>query len=383
MEKVYIPQILEGPGVLSLVGTKALELKASKVLIMTDSFLKNTDSFHKITASLDAAGLSWEAYSHVRPNPRAADCDLAASYALKNSVDLFIGFGGGSTLDQAKAAAALAANGKKCTDWDNVPLDVPMIPTICIPTTSGTGSEVTFVAVITDESREYKMSISDPEKLLPACAICDPSVTITLPPSLTASCGIDALTHAIEAYTSKASSVVTDALALQAIRLISKNILTAYHHGENISARENMMIGSTLAGIAFINSNVGAVHALAETIGAKYDVPHGVANSLFLPYVMEFNYPAACKKYADIAASMGIDDGNASCETLARKCISYVKHLCEDMHIPTLKQLKNISPDDFNLIAERSASNPLSLDNAREIHSLDYLKILYRAYNNN
>ena len=166
-------------------------------------------------------------------------------------------------MDQAKTCAALLTNGKTCNYWDGIPLNRPMMPTICIPTTSGTGSEVTFVAVITDPVREYKMSIGDPKHLLPTCAICDPLVTLGLPQTLTASCGIDALTHAIEAFTSKASSAATDALALRAITLIARNINRAWEHPDDISARDAMMTGSTLAGSAFINSNVGAVHALA------------------------------------------------------------------------------------------------------------------------
>lgn len=383
MAKVYIPKLLEGPGILSQIGTEAKKLNGARALIVTDSFLRSTPFFRQLTDSLDMAGIQWKEYSKVRPNPRTTDCEEAAAFAHEQSIDILIGFGGGSSLDQAKAIAALLTNGKTCTNWDNTSLRFPMLPTICVPTTAGTGSEATFVAVITDEKREYKMSLFDPNNLLPSCAICDPLVTLGLPQPLTASCGMDALTHAIEAYTSRASNSVTDALALRAVRLISENILTAYNDGENLPARQAMMTGSTLAGIAFINSNVGAVHAIAETIGARYDIPHGVANALFLPYVMEFNYPSAQKKYADISAAMGLENMNSVHNNLAMEGILYIKQLCKEMNIPALKQLESIQPDDFELIAERSANNPLSLDNAREIRKKDYLQILWHAYHEN
>lgn len=380
MKKLCIPTILEGAGMLSHVGAKARELNATKALIVTSPHLRNSIFFNQITDSLKEVGIRWEEYATVRPNPRTVDCDKAALFASEQSIDLVIGFGGGSALDQAKAIAALLSNGKKCADWDNVPFHSPMIPTICIPTTSGTGSEATFVSVITDESKEYKISLFDPKNLLPACAICDPLVTLELPQSLTASCGMDALTHAIEAYTSKASTPLTDALALRAIQLISANILTAYKDGSDLKAREAMMIGSTLAGIAFINSNVGAVHAISETIGARYDIPHGMANSVFLPHVVEFNSAITQKKYADIAVAMGLRDRKSTQSRLLSREIEYIKKLRREMNLPTLKQLESVSPKDFDLIAERSAMNPLSLDNACEIKKVDYLQILWRAY---
>lgn len=378
MQKIYMPKVISGVGCLSTVGEKALECHATNALIITDSFMVKTPFFHQITESLSQSGVFWNVCSDVRPNPRTSDCDRVAKYAKEKKIDLLIGFGGGSSMDQAKAVAALLTNGKHCVDWDDVPLLRPMIPTICIPTTAGTGSETTFVAVITDENREYKMSLFDPQNLLPAYAICDPRVTASLPQPLTAACGIDALTHAIEAYTSRSCSLTTDALALRAVSLISRNLLRAYHHGNDLDAREQVMKGSTLAGISFINSNVGAVHSIAETIGARYDIPHGVANAIFLPYIMEFNLPEAKDEYADIAIAMGLSD--TSKKHLAEHSILFIKYLCSTMKIPKLKDLSQISPDDFPLIAKRAADNPLSAENIRTITETDYLEILYKAY---
>lgn len=380
MGNFYIPEIISGCGALKAIGSKAYELGAKNVLILTDRFLAGTTNFKVITDSLDSHSISWNVFSDVQSNPTAESCESSAALARQYQCDLIIGFGGGSVMDQAKTCAALLTNGESCIYWDGIPLRRPMLPTICIPTTSGTGSEVTFVAVITDTIREYKMSIGDPKHLLPICAICDPLVTLELPPSLTASCGIDALTHAIEAFTSKAASSVTDALALRAIDLISHNIFRAWEYPDDIGAREAMMTGSTLAGAAFINSNVGAVHALAETVGAKYHIPHGTANAIFLPYVMEFNLPNTSEKYAEIARIMTEPgSGNVSCPT-AEDAVTQVSNLCKKLSIPSLSSYPQVTHSDFPLLSERAAENPLSADNPRTVTGQDYLHILNEVF---
>ena len=257
-----------------------------------------------------------------------------------------------------------------------------ILPLICIPSTSGTGAEVTWCAVITDTKRQYKMTVGDPIHMIPTLAICDPEITVGLPKSLTASCGVDALTHCIEAYTVQLHQPITDALALKGISMIAENLEKAYHNGEDREARRNMMIASTIGGMAFISSNVGAVHAFAETVGAWFDTPHGVANSLFLPYIMEFNIPACPERFADIANALGIKrDENMSDEQYAQKAVEYVKDLNKKLNIPTIKDIQGISEENFDAIAERSANNVLSNDNARAITKEDYLELLKKAYN--
>ena len=380
MANFYIPEIISGCGTLKAAGSKASELGAKNVLILTDRFLVQTNDFKIITDSLESYGISWNVFPDVQSNPTAKSCETSAAIAYRYHCDLIIGFGGGSAMDQAKTCAALLTNGKTCNYWDGIPLNRPMMPTICIPTTSGTGSEVTFVAVITDPVREYKMSIGDPKHLLPTCAICDPLVTLGLPQTLTASCGIDALTHAIEAFTSKASSAATDALALRAITLIARNINRAWEHPDDISARDAMMTGSTLAGSAFINSNVGAVHALAETVGAKYHIPHGTANAIFLPYVMKFNLPKAADKYSEVAHILADSASEDNSEHTAMDAVTQVTALCKKMSIPSLNSYPQITPGDFPLLSKRAAENPLSDDNPRIVTEQDYLHILNQAF---
>ena len=374
-------RIIEGCGVLNQVGDEAKALNAKKALIVTDTFLSKTEFYKAIKDSLENAGVQAVLGTNVKPNPRAADCDEMAQMAKEEGVDLVIAFGGGSAMDQAKTVAALLTNGKRAVEWGDVELENNIMSLFCIPTTSGTGSEVTFCAVITDEKRHYKMTVGDPVHMIPTLAICDPEVTLNLPKPLTAACGVDALTHAIEAYTVKVHQPLTDALALKSISMISENLVLAYEDGQNREARRNMMIASTMAGMAFISSNVGAVHAIAETVGAWFDTPHGVANSLFLPYVMEYNIPACTNRFVDVSKALGVvrKEGMTDFD-YAMAGVEFIKELNRKLNIPTLKDLSEISVDKFEQIAEKSAANILSNDNAKEIGKDEYLEILNKAY---
>ena len=374
-------RIVEGYGVLSQTGDEVKTLGYHKVMVITDDFLSKSKHYQVLKESLDHAGIQHILGTHVQPNPRAEDCDDMAKTAIEEKVDAIIALGGGSAMDQAKAVAAIVTNGKTTVEWGDVELEHNILPLICIPSTSGTGSEVTWCAVITDTKRKYKMTVGDPIHMIPTLAICDPNITLDLPKSLTASCGVDALTHCIEAYTVKLHQPITDALALKGISMISQNLKRAYDDGHDKDARRNMMIASTIGGMAFISSNVGAVHAFAETVGAWFDTPHGVANSLFLPYIMEFNIPACPDRFCDIAKALGIQrEENMSDEDYALKAVEYIRELNKQLNIPTIKEIKGITEDKFDAIAQRSADNVLSKDNARTITKEDFLELLNKAY---
>ena len=378
----HATRIVEGYGVLKTVGEECSHLGFKKVLVITDSFLASSEHYKVLKDSLDKENIVNYLLTNVKPNPRAEDCDEMAAFAKENHVDALIALGGGSAMDQAKAVGAVVTNGKTTIEWGDTELEKKILPLICIPTTSGTGAEVTWCAVITDTKRQYKMTVGDPVHMIPTLAICDPEITLGLPKSLTASCGVDALTHCIEAYTVQLHQPITDALALKGISMISENLEKAYNDGSDRSARRNMMIASTIGGMSFISSNVGAVHAFAETVGAWFDTPHGVANSLFLPYVMEYNIPACPERFADIACAMGLkrEDGMTD-EEYALKTVEYVKTLNRKLNIPTIRDIKGITEENFETIAERSANNVLSADNARKITKEDYLNLIIKAYN--
>jgi alcohol dehydrogenase len=236
---------------------------------------------------------------------------------------------------------------------------------------------VTWVAVITHTGRQFKMSIKGPQ-MYPAVALVDSDLLMTLPPHLVASTGLDALTHAVEAFTVKPASVITDMLALESLRLIFRSLPEAYQDiRNNAESRESLMLGSLLAGLAFGNSDVGAVHCLAESVGSLYDTPHGVANAVFLPYVMEFNLEAAKAKYAAIAAVAGIETKTKV--EAAGRLIEKIKQLSRDLSIPDFRELR-IPENDFPLIAQKSFENNSNPSNPREATAADYLDILRRAH---
>ena len=363
-------RIVEGYGVLNETGNEVKALGFKKVLIVTDDFLSKSAHYQVLKESLEKEGIEYLLETNVKPNPRAEDCDAMAKVAIEEKVDAIIALGGGSAMDQAKAVAAIVTNGKTTVEWGDVELEHTILPLICIPSTAGTGSEVTWCAVITDTARMYKMTVGDPIHMIPTLAICDPTITLDLPQSLTASCGVDALTHCIEAYTVKVHQPITDALALKGISLIAQNLEKAYVNGHDKEARRNMMIASTIGGMSFISSNVGAVHAFAETVGAWFDTPHGVANSLFLPYIMEYNIPACLDRFVDIADALGIERNGMNDQEYAYSAVQYVKDLNRRLNIPKIKEIKGITEDKFDAIAQRSADNVLSNDNAREMHKI-------------
>lgn len=368
-----------GNDVVSNVGYETKKLKAKKALIVTDKGVLGTGLVEGVQKLLANEGIESFIFSQVVPNPRDHDCIIGSDYALEISADVIIAIGGGSVMDTAKTIGCLLKHGGRPQDWVGVPLHSDILPIICIPTTAGTGSEVTFFAVITDTDRKFKMSLFD-VRLAPKVALVDPTITLSMPKELTASTGMDALTHAIEAFTCNLAQPVTDALALQAIRLISRSLRKAVHEGNDLKARSEMMYGSLIAGMAFGNSDVAGVHCLAEALGGIYDTPHGVANSIFLPYVFEFNVPSNTAKHALVARAMNLPVDNLSDSEAALMAVEELKNLSRDIGIPKLRDLSKVDPTDFEKLADYSASNISNPSNPREATKKDYLMLLEKAY---
>ena len=372
----HATRIIEGYGVIETTGQECANLGFGKVLVITDPFLASSEHYKKLKKSLDDAKIENFLLTNVKPNPRAEDCDEMAEFAKKNHVDALIALGGGSAMDQAKAVGAVVTNGKSTVEWGDTELDTNILPLICIPSTSGTGAEVTWCAVITDTERQYKMTVGDPVHMIPVLAICDPEITIGLPKSLTAACGVDALTHCIEAYTVQLHQPITDALALKGISMIAENLEKAYENGEDREARRNMMIASTIGGMAFISSNVGAVHAFAETVGAWFDTPHGVACAMMLPIVMEYNADCTGEKYREIARAMGVEGVDAMSQEEYRKAaVAAVRKLSEDVGIPS--KLEAIKESDLDFLAESAHADACAPGNPKDA-SVEDLKELFR-----
>lgn len=328
---------------ISYIGWGALEhlvdeverLNAKKVLIVTDPLLKELGITDKITEPLGAKGLHTDIYTDVVPEPPLRVGEKLVSYTREHQFDLVIGLGGGSALDLAKLAGVLATHEGTVSDYLNLTgtrlLTHKGLPKILIPTTSGTGSEVTNISVL---SLDTSKDVVTHDYLLPDVAIVDPALTVSLPPKVTASTGIDALTHAIEAYVSVNANPVTDGLALQAIRLISGSIRTAVEDGANKSARSDMSYGSYLAGLAFFNAGVAVNHALAYPLGGKFHIAHGESNAVLLPYVMGYIRSSCEKRMGDILGAMGFGEEGLSERAASYLCVKELKRLVADVNIP-------------------------------------------------
>ncbi len=372
-------KIIAGEGTIQYLPAEAQKLSIQRLLIVTDSFFAESKVVAELIDQLKKVEIETFLFTKVVPNPRDIDCELGAEYANEKGVQGIVAIGGGSAMDEAKAIAAIAANGGTCRIWDNVPLHKKMLPTICIPTTVGTGSEVTFVSVITDTKRHFKMSLFDENNLVPSLAILDPILTKTLPEITLASTAIDALTHAVEAYTSIKSQPFSDALAMYAVGEIYLN-LPLVTESENLENRSRLMYASTMAGAAFINSNVGAVHALSETVGAIYDIPHGIANSIFLGDIMEYNLDSCYEKYAELAVRMVPSIITMPRKEQAHQSIELIKKLIKKMNIPKLKDFSQVRVEDFDAIAQEAVNNELSLDNPKRMTKAAYKEVLEKAY---
>lgn len=348
------------------------KLNAGKLLLITDKGIVSSGLLEKITGSLKAHKMNWKVFDNVEPNPKDYNVQQGAEIARRFGPDCLVALGGGSPIDCAKAIAVLAFQGGAVRDYegrDKIGADV--LPLVAVPTTAGTGSEVTFSSVITDSSEKFKFSIKDP-KIAPKVALVDPEMTLTMPPELTASTGMDALTHAIEAFTAKVSEPIADSAALYAIELIARYLRIAVSESHNLEARAGMLLGSVLAGIAFSHADVAAVHCVAEALGGKYDAAHGVCNAIVLPAVMAYNMEYCKQRYARIAAAMGLAVENV--DQGAERAVEAVKKLASDIHLPGFNSL-GVKEKDLEELAVNAFKNGSNIDNPRPMKKEDYLNL--------
>jgi alcohol dehydrogenase class IV len=336
------PRILMGSGCIEQLGQEVKSLKGQKVLIVTDPGIVGAGLLEQARPSLIKAGIEEILFDQVEPDPRIVVVDQALSLLKAEKCDAVIGLGGGSSLDIAKLTAAMALNPGHISDYFGVDLLTrPGLPLVCIPTTAGTGSEVTPIAILSDEAEHLKKGVVSPY-LFPGLALLDPVLTLGVPPMVTAFTGMDALIHAIEAYTSVNANDLTDHLAIRAIELISGHLLKAFARGEDLEARGKMLEGSLLAGMAFANAGVTAVHAFAYPLGGEFHhISHGLANSVMLLPVLRFNMLGNLAKFADIAAALGLDTDGLADRQSAEEGLEVIEELMMDLNIPLrLRDLK-------------------------------------------
>ena len=372
-------KIVFGCGSFSGLVGQIRDLRAKKPLIAMDGNLAKLGMRDKIMEMFDREGMKAVLYDRVLPEPPLEQADEGAKMALKGKCDIVIGIGGGSAMDVAKAVAVIAAHNAEAKDFlglNKVP--GPGLPTIMVPTTAGTGSEVTFTAVFVRHDLRKKEGMNS-VFMYPDMALLDPELTLSLPPQPTAASGMDALCHAIESYTSVIASPASEMFSLEAIRLISENLRTCVHNGKDLEAREAQMLGSLYAGIGLANAGVGAAHSLSYPLGGKYGISHGVANTLMLPRIMEFNLPGALEKFAVVAETMGENTEGLSDRDAAMLAVEAVDLLIEDCDIATSLEELGIPEEDFLEMAKVAMTVARPLENNPRKVTLEDAIAIYRT----
>jgi alcohol dehydrogenase class IV len=335
---ITAPRLMSiGGGALGELPSLLARLGLSRPLIVTDPYIAGCGILERATALLDKAQVPWAVFADTVPDPTTDAIAAGVAWLQDGDYDSLVAIGGGSSIDTAKGMSVLYANGGQMRDY-KVPNEIPVAgpPIVAVPTTAGTGSEVTRFTVVTDTETDEKMLIAG-LACCPAAAIVDYELTLTMPYRLTADTGIDSLTHAIEAYVSRRANPFTDGLAKNAMGLIAKHIRTACADPDNRAAREAMMLGATTAGMAFSNASVALVHGMSRPIGAFFHVPHGLSNAMLLPEITAFSAPAALERYADCARAMGVaEDGEGSQAAVAR-LLDELRRLNDDLKVPSPK----------------------------------------------
>ncbi len=378
--KFFMPAIsLMGADCLKDAGDQVGELGFKKALIVTDKVLGQIGIVKKVTDVLDNKNIEYAIYDETKPNPTVKNVNDGLALLKEKECDFVISLGGGSAHDCAKGIALLATNGGEIKDYEGVDKSKkPQLPMVGINTTAGTGSEMTLFAIITDEERHIKMALVD-KHLTPIIAVNDPTLMLAMPNSLTAATGMDALTHAIEAYVSTSATPITDACAEKAIELISNYLVNAVENGQDVEARDMMAYAEYLAGMAFNNASLGYVHAMAHQLGGFYNLPHGVCNAILLPHVQEYNKATSASRLAKIAKIMGGNIEGLTDEQGADLCIDMIKSLSQTIGIPEGLGVLGVKESDFETLATNALNDACSLTNPRKGNLEEVIAIFKKA----
>lgn len=367
-----------GPGSRSVLPEVVARLGKSKALVVTDAGLIKFGVAAMVTDILDSNKIAYNVFSDVKPNPTVTNVKNGIEAFKASGADLLIAIGGGSAIDTAKAIG-IVVNNPEFADIVSLegvaPTKNKSIPMIALPTTAGTAAETTINYVIIDEEKQKKMVCVDPNDI-PAVAIIDAELMYSLPKGLTAATGMDALTHAIEGYITKGAWSMSDMFEIEAIRMISRHLPNAVENPTDAEARNGMAIAQYIAGMAFSNVGLGLVHGMAHPMGSLFDVPHGVANALLLPTIMEFNMPACLNKYPDIARAMGVNTDGMSAEDASKAAVDAVRALSIAVGIPQHLSDLGITDKDIPALAEQAIADVCTPGNPREV-TIDDIKALY------
>lgn len=369
---------LMGAGSAKSVGDQVKKY-GNKALIVTDAFLAQNGMADQIAENIRKAGLEVAIYSGAEPNPTDKNVHNGLAVLKENNCNVIVSLGGGSSHDCAKGIGIVAGNGGNIRDYEGVDkMTKPMMPMIAVNTTAGTASEMTRFCIITNTDTHVKMAIVD-WQCTPNVAINDPLLMMGMPPGLTAATGMDALTHAVEAYVSTQANPVTDANALMAMKLIAKNLRNAVANGQNFEARDNMAYAEFLAGMAFNNASLGYVHAMAHQLGGLYNLPHGVCNAILLPHVESFNLIASPERFANIAVALGENIEGLSTRDAAGFAIEAIRQLSRDVGIPASLTELGVKEEDLKIMAENAMKDATSFTNPRIAKLEDIIEIFRNA----
>ncbi|MDU7200916.1 iron-containing alcohol dehydrogenase [Phytobacter diazotrophicus] len=369
-----------GEGSVQEAGTLAKTLNVKKILIVTDAFLAKSGMADNVAKIYQKAGIDVHIFGGAEPNPTDKNVAAGIECYREHGCNGIVSLGGGSSHDCAKGIGLVAANGGNIRDYEGVDKSSnDMIPLMAINTTAGTASEITRFCIITDTERKVKMAIVD-WRVTPQISINDPELMVGMPPSLTAATGMDALTHAIEAYVSTMANPLTDAAALQAIKMITQYLPKAVANGEYMKARDNMAYAQYLAGIAFNNASLGYVHAMAHQLGGFYNLPHGVCNAILLPYVESFNLIGNLNRFRDIAEAMGEKVAGLSTDEAAVRAIAAIRRLSKQVGIPADLKSLGVKPEDFAIMAENAKKDVCQLTNPRKATKEQVIELYRQAY---
>lgn len=379
LRKFVAPEFIFGIDARMLAGRYAKNFGAQKVLIVTDPGIMNAGWVDELLVILDDEKIPYEIYSNVTPNPREKEVMDGAEIYKDNECNSIVAIGGGSAMDCAKGIGIVSSNEGYILEFEGVDMVSNSIPPlICIPTTSGSSADVSQFAIIEDQKKRVKIAIIS-KAVVPDVALIDPVTTTTMDEYLTACTGMDALTHAFEAYVSNASSPLTDIHALDAIELISSNLVKAIENPEDLAFRGNMMLGSLESGLAFSNASLGAVHAMAHSLGGFLDLPHGECNAILLDHVVNFNFETGHMRYERIGQKMGLNLNGMSSEEKKQAIITRIKSLKKEVGINTTLGKIGVKTKDIEVLSKNAMEDPCIITNPRRPGDREIEKVFFNA----
>ena len=376
LRKFVSPEIIFGQGARKCVANHAINLGARRILLVTDAGVVEAGWAADVASCLEEAELDYVIFSDVTANPRAEEVMAGARLYQEHGCDLIVAVGGGSPMDCAKGIGIVCANGKHILDYEGIDtIGLPIPPLIFIPTTAGTSADVSQFAIISDPVERKKISIVS-KAVVPDLALIDPETTVTMDPFLSACTATDALVHAIEAFVSTGAGPLTDMYALDAIRLINENIVGLVNAPEDLILREQVMLGSMKAGLAFSNAILGAVHAMSHSLGGYLDLPHGHCNAMLLEHVVSFNYQAEPERYQIIATTLGLDIRGLNSQQVHQRLIAKIRELKQQIGLQQGLAVSGVNNSDISFLSEHALNDLCMLTNPRQPNKRD-VEVVY------